>query len=168
LVQKQAIRRDLHPQLARLWTQLPLGDHAKYLNHPPEENELSVIKVVAPFKFASIVATGLRLLAELDILLLRPQAAGALLGHSGDLDNRVKTLLDALRIPTAGEIPAADTPGPAESPFHCLLEDDALVSRLAIETDRWLEDVPANHVSLVIKITTRPTVGTWGNIGLLG
>jgi hypothetical protein len=125
-----------------------------------------VVRPVGPFHFASLISTQLSLLAELDILVLRPQEPGSLLGHQGDLDNRLKTLLDALKVPTTDELVPGDGPDPNEVPFHCLLEDDALVSRLSVETDRWLEDSPPSHVSLIISVTTRPTLGTWANIGL--
>jgi hypothetical protein len=56
--------------------------------------------------------------------------------RGGDLDNRLKTLLDALRMPLA----AKEVPGPQwgvddPSPY-CLLEDDSLVSRISIDTKR--------------------------------
>lgn len=168
LKQKQDLRRVFHPQLARLWQQEPLIGYPKYLTPASEINDTSLLKTVGAFTFASLVATPLRFLAELDILLFRPSEPGCLVGHGGDLDNRLKTLLDALRVPGPQEIPKDDGPTATETPFHCLLEDDALVSRLTVETERWLEDVSPDHVALVIHVVTRPTVVTWGNVSLSG
>ena len=47
----------------------------------------------------------------------------------------MKTLLDALRMPTRDE-QARNTP--ADEMLYCLMQDDCLVSRLDIETDRLL------------------------------
>jgi hypothetical protein len=53
----------------------------------------------------------------------------------GDLDNRLKTLLDALSVPNQDQV----IPDPTiDDPIHCLLEDDSLVSGLEIETRRLL------------------------------
>jgi hypothetical protein len=109
------------------------------------------------FRFAALVAESISLLAELDFLLLWPSAPGQIFTRGGDIDNRLKTLLDALKVPgepTAllpGAFPHAD-----ETPFYCLLEDDSLVTKVAVETDRLL--VPVNHPAMVeatIRVTTR-------------
>lgn len=168
LQQKQELRRALHPQLSELWRQSPLREHSDYLSASPPEGVSTLIHLVEPFTFVALVSSRIRLIAELEILLLRPQEPGKLLGHGGDLDNRLKTLLDALRLPTVDEIPKGDTPGADENPFHCLLEDDALVSKLSVTSDRLLGAVPKNHVDIIMHVRTRPTIGTWGNISLIG
>src|SRR5260221_14331552 len=98
--------------------------------------------------------------AELNITLLRPSAPGEIIQHGGDIDNRLKTLFDALRCPTIPEVPPAARAEiqQAANPlglFCCLMEDDALVSALAIRTDRLLDVDPAekpNEVVLVIHV----------------
>jgi hypothetical protein len=82
--------------------------------------------------------------------------------RSGDLDARMKTLFDALRIPkdlaeTGGQGPQDD-----EDPFYCLLEDDKLIADVSITTDKLLllpkKRVPdANDVFLVITVKIKPT-----------
>ncbi len=164
--QKQDIRRVLHPQIAALWKQPPLTDYPEYLEAVPSTGTISLVHQVANFTFVGLVSSRINLIAELDITFFRRQPPGELLKHGGDIDNRIKTMLDALRVPASQEIPTGDAPAPGETPFHCLLQDDALVSRLTVDTERWLEDVPENEVMLVIQVNTRPTRGTWGNIGL--
>jgi len=98
--------------------------------------------------------------AELSITLLRPSAPGSIIQHGGDIDNRLKTLFDALRCPTIPEVPPAERAeiqrvGSQLDMFCCLMEDDALVSSLAIRTDRLLDVDPAekpNEVVLVIHV----------------
>jgi hypothetical protein len=106
------------------------------------------------------------LLCGLDVLFLRPDRPGGVV-WAGDIDNRIKTLIDALRIPEANERYAQRTPGPDEQPFFCLLEDDKLVSKLSIETDQLLEfDSPGNmnEVRLIITVHIRPYQMHMGNL----
>lgn len=161
--QKQALRREFHRQLRVLWKQRPLADHPAWLD---EQDGSNLLHPVGGFCFSAFISTRICLMVELDVLLLRPQEPGRLLGHGGDLDNRMKTLFDSLRVPAASEIPNGDAPGPGEVPFHCVLEDDALISKVAITSDCLLSDTPKGHVELVLHFKTKATTGTWGNIGL--
>ncbi|HZO42622.1 MAG TPA: hypothetical protein VFE97_25630 [Methylomirabilota bacterium] len=54
------------------------------------------------FWFVPLISQRAGLIVELDVLFLRPQLPGAVVSSGGDLDNRIKTLLDALRIPEPG------------------------------------------------------------------
>jgi hypothetical protein len=134
----------------------------------PGSAEISLISRVGKFRFASLVSAKLSLVAELSISFLRPQAPGSLITHGGDIDNRLKTLLDALRVPKVhNELPPAAIPGADEDPYFCLLDDDNLVSSLSIRTDQLLEPVatPA-EVLLLIHVRTKLTEGTTLNLGL--
>lgn len=52
----------------------------------------------------------------------------------GDIDNRLKTLFDALRLPNqTNELVGYDNPAPDENPFFCLLEDDSLITHVSVE-----------------------------------
>ncbi len=75
---------------------------------------------------------------SLDILFLRSDIPGSP-GFAGDIDNRVKTLLNALKMPSTGEIPPGASPGQDEDPLFCLLEDDSLVTQLSVEMDQLLD-----------------------------
>jgi hypothetical protein len=165
---KQEVRRAFHPQLRKLWQQLPLNAEPGWLRREPQ-TDFSILKDQGLFTFAPLVSTGLSLIAELAIIFLRPQEPGFLITQGGDIDNRIKTLLDARRMPKAGELPAGAAPRDGETPFFCLLEDDALVTALAVTTDRLLEDADdPQQVHLVIHVRAHATKVTWGNIGLIG
>ena len=101
----------------------------------------------------------LDLICDLDILFLRPDRPGSVV-WAGDIDNRLKTLLDAMRIPEVGEDYASREPSDDEVPFFCLLEDDKLITKVAVETDRLLEpignSVDAADARLVITVRLRP------------
>ena len=104
------------------------------------------------------------LICKLDILMLRHGQPGRVLF---DVDNRLKTVFDALRKAKApNELGAGArngqhvTPGPDENPFYVLLEDDKLITHLSVTTDTLLEPVPdvapAESVRLAITVTVRP------------
>jgi hypothetical protein len=127
---KQNIRRSIHRQMRLLWQQQPLASHARYLiEAPPEPGGIALIQQLGGFRIAPLVSSQLAIVAELNITFLRPEAPGALITQGGDIDNRIKTLLDALRIPKVmSELPPNDAPQMDENPFFCLLEDDNLVT----------------------------------------
>jgi hypothetical protein len=120
--------------------------------------------------FATLVNPYLRLYAELDILVLRPEAPGALITHSGDIDNQLKTLFDALRRPqTPDEVPSSWLPSPDEQPLYCLLDDDKLITRVNVDTDRLLiSGADPKDVQVTIRVKVKGFAATWGNLGMIG
>jgi len=94
----------------------------------------------------------------LEILFLRRDNPGDLIkSGGGDIDNRIKVLFDALRMPqTCDEIDG--DPKDDDDPFYCLLEDDRLITEVKITTDRLLTAVPdgghINDVHMVIRVYT--------------
>lgn len=161
------IRRAFHPQLKRLWTYEPLVSNAEYLRLPPDEGTYGVFEDIGGKRFASLVSRRLDLIASLEVLFLRNQAPGQLLYEGGDLDNRIKTLLDALRMPSAGEIQQIGNAfDDTEQPFFCLLRDDALVTKLSVESDRLLIEGEPHELVAVIHVHVRATRHTWGNEGI--
>jgi hypothetical protein len=106
--------------------------------------------------------------ANSNITILRPEPPGAIITQSGDIDNRLKTLFDGLKIPTIGELPSGDGPMSGETPFYCLLEDDNLITRISVTTERLLEpSKDTAYVELLIRVKTKPTRVTLGNLVLL-
>ena len=167
--EKHRIRRDLSKQLAQLWKHPPLSHCANTLLLDIEDPvTVSVIQTVGAFKFASLVCSQLSMFAELSITWLRPHSPGALIAEGGDIDNRLKTLFDALRMPhNESEIPSGGVPLEDENPFHCLLEDDGLITSVSVSTDRLLEpDLPSSESLLLIHVRTKTYSTTYANIGL--
>jgi hypothetical protein len=109
----------------------------------------------------------MHLLAELDITLLRPGPPGAIISGA-DIDNRLKTLFDALKVPREpNALPPDDVPGIGEMPFFCLLGDDRLITRVNVDTDALLEPAPSpRDVELTIRVTTRVSRLMFANMGL--
>jgi hypothetical protein len=185
--EKWIIRRALHPQLAELWDVDPvLNGHALAYTLELPKNISEVFKkrdtrpnpvkqremLRTPIKIGEhncipLIRNSLSLTCGLDILFLRKEGPGSLISMGGDLDNRIKTLFDGLRMPTPDE-------GRAEKsdcdPLFCLLEDDALITDLTIRTDRLLSrpDAPKSEVRLIIEVTILPTKVSPSNSGFLG
>jgi hypothetical protein len=114
------------------------------------------------YRFVPLINEQFSLVCSLDILFLRRDIPGSVIS-AGDLDNRIKTLIDALRKPQgANELRGNETPGDGEDPFYCLLSDDKLVSQLRVETDTLLDpptgdkEVDRRQVRLVITVEVKP------------
>jgi hypothetical protein len=87
-------------------------------------------------KFVPLVTKWRYLRAEISIRMHRWEGSlhhGGIIEHNGDLDNKCKALIDALRMPTVkgGDCPKGITH--ARPLFFCVLEDDRLITKLTIE-----------------------------------
>ncbi len=104
-----------------------------------------------------MVCQSLHLVARIHVTLLRPEPPGSIVTQGGDIDNRLKTLLDSLKIPSELNALHADmTPDPGEELFFCLLEDDNLITELSVNTKQLLET--AHDKSEVIAILDIETI----------
>ena len=145
---KHRIRQQFHPQLRALWTEEPvlkplgMGD----LNGRTQIDAIADEYSQHGFRFVPLVRRANSHGCRLDILMLLRNEPKIMSGFgAGDLDNRVKTLMDGLRMPTHQRSEfgtAADTgPSAEENPFFCLFDDDQVVYEIAIATDRLLAPI---------------------------
>jgi hypothetical protein len=188
--EKWEIRKQFHPQLQELWLSHPatLAMRAKphvarfdpflpgQYHHsiaPQVQKSIPVPNInlceeiqVGPRRFLPLVRerTGLR--CALKILFLRKEEPGRVY-QGGDLDNRLKTLFDALSVPNADQI--VDD-GSVENPIYCLLEDDGLITGCAIDTHRLLSrpNSSQHEVHLVVEVDVRVTHPRSYNESFLG
>ena len=160
---KQRIRRHFHPQMKALWDRAPLSEMSEPLLC--EGDPSSVLKTVDPFTFAPLACERLDMILSLHVTLLRPEPPGRLLSQGGDIDNRLKTLFDALSIPQG--LPPGDRPGNDETPFFCLLEDDQLITDIRVTTNQLLVATEsASHAVVLIDVETHTTRSSHLNLGL--
>jgi len=176
---KHFIRQCFHRQLRRLWKVTPFlksgersGPGALLLAGGGDEPRYDIETLAARhaafgFNFVPLISSELDLMCGLDILFLRPDKPQ--LFWAGDIDNRLKILFDALKIPEANEDYATKRrPTDDETPFFCLLEDDELITKLAVETDKLLDfdgsKTKMNAVKLTITVRVRPYEPTLGNM----
>jgi hypothetical protein len=165
--EKWRIRRSLEPQLRRLWDQPPVNDLSKYKDPSYKPADCYVGKSQFGFEFIPLITTKLDLRAELDVMLLAANLPGSLIRQGGDIDNRLKTLFDALSMPAnAQQVPDKADAEPDKRVF-CLLEDDKLVTSVAVSNDRLLS-LPdgSNDVLVVVRIRPVAFRTTWANMGI--
>jgi hypothetical protein len=79
-----------------------------------------------------------------------------LLRSGGDLDGRIKTLFDSLKMPDAKD-PNYAGDKPTADPLYVVLEDDALISDISIKSGRLLGNRTKDRhaVRLTIDITIK-------------
>jgi hypothetical protein len=89
-------------------------------------------------RFVPLISKAGGFTSSLEIPFLRRDNPGNPIASGGDIDNRIKVLLDGLRMPSTvaelGDLPIETD----ENPFFCLLEDDNLITSVSVTTDRLL------------------------------
>ena len=167
---KHELRAHFHNQLKQLWDQPPLNELKIQLNVQPgvSEDNSFAIRERGLFRFVPLVDSRSYLVAELQITMLRPGPPGSIVTQTGDIDNRLKTLLDALRMPEAlTDLPSGFAPTSDEDPFYCLLEDDRLITNIDIQTAQLLEPaLDESEVVLLIRVVTKATQPTINNLSI--
>jgi hypothetical protein len=84
------------------------------------------------------------------------------------LDNRLKTLFDALQMPAQRSELGSASPAADEDPFYCLLENDKLITKVGTTTAPLLESYDTDrqtHAKIVMKVVVRPYEPHLGNMG---
>lgn len=173
--EKQQLREAFEPQLALLWQEEPVLAKLLKRNDALHAFRFSSGKIQSHDDYAQmhemvwlpdmekadarttfyipLVTRRNGLGCRLDIKFMRPGHPGGVI-NGGDLDNRLKTLLDGLRMPhRADEIKRASQR--ASQKFYCLLEDDVLITDLSVVTEQLLipETKAKGEVALSIGIT---------------
>jgi hypothetical protein len=159
---KHAIRRCFHAQLKELWDQhsglRALSDPNKNYRHKKEPQIRLLNKKDHRYDFLYLIGESHGLSCAMDVLFLRRESPGGLFAYRGDLDNRLKTLFDALKSPNETDEITDEAPREGETPFFCVLSDDKYIDRLTITTDRLLtpmiEGENKSDVFLVINVKT--------------
>jgi hypothetical protein len=158
------IRKVFHKQLKALWEKHPVLNDKAWTRAGVIGSSMMMEKFPQDgFLWFPMATRRNGLVCKLEILMLREGQPGKALY---DIDNRLKTIFDALRkagSPNelgAGTSRGQQTPDPDENPFYVLLEDDSLITHVAVTTDTLLEPVdgvPADDaVRLVLDVTIRP------------
>jgi hypothetical protein len=162
-IEKNAMRLVFDKQLQQMFTEDEL------LNQPFESRDPEFQKHRrGVISYWPIVRKSMHMVCDLDILFLRQGIPGRVISADGDLDNRVKVLFDALRIPTDEN----EVRGLHKEPqgILCLLEDDALITGFRVTSDQLLEPpelVSRHDVKLIINVEIKLTKITKENLGYL-
>jgi hypothetical protein len=182
------IRKQFHPQLKRLWEIHPALAYMKNKGAIPvlldstgpyqtntegmvgnpfnfDRFQMSDMEHfadsfrVCDFRFVPLICDCFGTCCELDLLYLRREATVPLIDQQGDIDNRLKGLFDALRMPSKQEC-ATLKAEEGENPFYCLLENDSLITAFKVQADSLLTPSAGtshstNEVHLVISVKVR-------------
>jgi hypothetical protein len=164
---KHRIRQQIHKQLAQFYQHDPfLKSRSKTSIQHSSGRAISILEAQAEnfsrcgYRFVPLINNSEGLACSLDILFMRRDRPGNLVKSGGDIDNRLKVLFDALRMPQGcNELFGFEVPGAGEDPFFCLMEDDSLITDVSVVTDTLLYPVGENegihHVHLVIHVKVR-------------
>lgn len=132
---KAEIRRQLHPQIRDQIAHMLDGPNAQY-----------VTSSVDGFEFVSPAHKRFRTAIDLDLIILTPSKRR----HAGDLDNRLKTLIDGMTRPVSLNQMQGFTQPDGGGPTYCLLDDDGLVRSLRIDSRTWHAPTQAADESFVL------------------
>ena len=173
---KWEIRKYFHSQLSELWKidpalaqvrkyrRIPRGGYMMIEQHH-SMNEVPVapvngdaVDLLEPIvrggrEFLPLIRNSLGLRCGLKIAFMRKEEPGRLY-QGGDMDNRLKTLFDALSVPNPDQIIEDSS---VADPIYCLLEDDGLISQLDVDTHRLLTkpNSSKHEVHLLIEVDVR-------------
>jgi hypothetical protein len=155
--EKHVIRKVFHRQLMNLWRTQPFLREFSAKNGGSEFG-LANRYARCGYRFLPLVSDWFMASCALDVLFLRRDGPGSLVKSGGDIDNRLKVLFDALRMPQTCDEVCGESPTPEEDPFFCVLEDDRLISKVQVGTN-WLltsagPDEHVHDVHLVIRVKT--------------
>ena len=137
------MRRAFHEQLKAQWGyEIRLRRYRdngfRFVSHDDPDRGTYCEYRKGQFVFVPMVihAPMMQDVCHLDIKLLRRDTPGEIF-NGGDLDNRIKILFDALRVPSDNQI-KDEIPQAGELPFFVLLEDDKLITKFSVGSERLL------------------------------
>ena len=157
--EKHGLREYFEPQLALLWQEEPVlaklltgkpTMHAFRISRegkiqsPDDHNQMHEMVWIPDMHkvepkttfYIPLVTRRNGLGCRLNVKFMRPGHPGGVT-NAGDLDNRLKTLLDGLRMPhKRDEIKGASQR--TNHQFYCLLQDDSLITDLSVSTEQLL------------------------------
>lgn len=118
---KHDLRKHFHRQLKN------------YISHKTRNELISPIQSKLEirrglFRFVPLISDDIFMAAQINIFMLKPGPQGSIVSHGGDIDNRLKTLLDSFKVPEDNALPTNCSPGTDEDPFYCVLKDDSLIT----------------------------------------
>jgi hypothetical protein len=153
--------------MRRLWETEPLKstDSLKKVRALPTASDVGVVVARRTTNFIPLVSEKMSLACRLQIDFYEPEGSLAIKSDVTDIDNRLKTLFDALRIPSEQEIELNHDYGPD---FYCLMSDDKLIWEVNVKRTRLLRDVEKHDSLARLTVAVVETKQTFANMALVG
>ena len=185
--QKHSLREHFHEQLREIWRShnalskinrsglrrpVPSADDRFDLPRPLVQTDREALSAylfrheVSGITFIPLITYPMEAHCYLSMRMGRPTRPGSILFGRGDLDNRIKILIDALRMPhQVTELPDGAF---GDREMFCLLADDNLVTRLVITSYRLLSGYTSDaDVAIDIDVAIKPITAMIGTMDLL-
>ncbi|MEP7308024.1 MAG: hypothetical protein ABJA98_21175 [Acidobacteriota bacterium] len=142
--ERHKLRQFLHPQLKKLchehpslksWSVVPPGGVGSKIERIANEHKFGAYRFVPVIRKKAAEN-----IVSLDFLILRPTAGRGVFDGRGDLDGRIKSIIDVLRKPSQPD-EVKSSPAEGEDPFFVVLEDDSQIYEFSVSTDTlWRRD----------------------------
>lgn len=160
-----AMRREFHTQLEKLWGREPFDVLKRWEDSGFAAGAPRFTSSWRDQTFVPFLGRDLGVGADLEITLLSGHPRQKRVLSAGDLDNRVKRLVDALRVPHGdSEMAEALPPG---GRWYCLLQDDDVVTAVSAKLGTYLaSDDPSESFAFIRVRPTGLRVST-SNLGML-
>lgn len=151
-------------QLSKLWAKSPFEQLNDWYQDRHQKRVPQISKPIGETDFVPFYGRPVGIGVALKVTLLTGIPVQKKVVEAGDLDNRFKRVIDALRIPKQQEIPNSVT---LKSRFLCLLADDDVVSRIDAETGVYLSSDDPQHSFVIVRATPTPIRVTLDNLEML-
>jgi hypothetical protein len=140
---KSAIRQEFSAQLKTVYEREILNHESESVRTLVEEK---CVREVAGQRYTSLANRTFGLHAKVDVTLLSVNNSSIFANAQGDIDNRLKTLFDALSIPPQSQ--AEQIRCTAPELIVCLVEDDVLIRDVRVRVGELL--LPVQDKSTVV------------------
>lgn len=163
------IRCKLSPQIRQLYDCNPLKSiDAKCEPGSHTAQDVRTYTKIAGRDYSSLVNKGLGLACQINVIFYEATGTISVANDIGDVDNKAKTLIDALKLPSNDEVDKLSDEL-MQSTVHCLLMDDAFLWGVDLKRRRLLHPELRKEKTLTqIDVQVMPTSVTIANIGLFG
>ncbi|WP_224705097.1 hypothetical protein [Devosia aquimaris] len=159
------MRSAFSEQLRKVWGKAPFDVLKRWEDTNFSAGAPKFIRSTGGHTFVPIYARSVGVGVDLDITLLTGMPDQKPVLSAGDLDNRIKRIIDGLRIPKGhGELLAELPPA---GRWYCLLEDDDAVLSLQARLGAYLGSDDPSVSFAVIRVRPHAIAVTQSNLAML-
>lgn len=165
---KAEIRRQFDPQLRELWrTHKALADFGQLNSYRSNFGPEAIAEEfrMGDSRFVPLIRRANEMFCTLDLLVLFRQEPYHSTFATGDLDNRIKTLIDGLRKPRQ----SSEHPSDAPETVYCLMDDDDRITEFQVRADQLLAPKrPDQSERDVVAVISVEVLNTDSNVMTIG